>query len=649
MIGHYNTIAVGSKDPAILGRRFEFPVSANELVEGFLSHGTLNDELPRQPASWLERFFADTMAWLHQHALTDSSEQRRIDSPFGRLAEPPPMGDIVIPTKTFGSVMRFATTHQLSAIVLIEGAGKTSTLLDVMLDDEDDYRLLHPGFIVVACRSYEQAQRKCSEFNACKGPEKGFRGVVLRSFDEVVKEIVPGFHSSAERAAREGFSSEIEAVYSDPSHGGAVVALDQHRQQIQHELAWRGDQQGVFDWTVRDSVVVFTTHGLVQNWYHPGGTRYWLHPRFPEWLQARADLDYKTEQRLGKEIRYETQFSWVLHDECTMTDLLTMHPEKDARWVNDFTASVPKFKSLGMTARLEAFENYHGGSAPVSFDEMLSIAEARYEKQDLFTANPALESLGINNSPASPYVRFKEPDLYVKNRDWWNRNTYRLTIMTTERKIRMALDQIRRKQIEQIELHPKHGPALLEWRSEIDTLGITARPEVPAVWSIIDLPVADYLSADRIRVQIYLDDRARAEQKDKQDRPFVRHIYEEIKASQPDAIIIGNKSEHYGITPNKAKGLNDYIGKKIYYIMMFSSPEQYRDLLIENAVFGTRNCVHLHLLDEFDQIVGRSLGFRYRPGSEVIVIMPARLWRDIGFTLLTQSNYGPAVVTDRPW
>jgi hypothetical protein len=83
--------------------------------------------------------------------------------------------------------------------------------------------------------------------------------------------------------------------------------------------------------------------------------------------------------------------------------------------------------------------------------------------------------------------------------------------------------------------------------------------------------------------------------------------------------------------------------------MMFPSPEQYRDLLIENALFGTRNCVHLHLLDEFDQIVGRSLGFRYRPGSEVIVIMPTRLWRDIGFTLLTQSNYDPAVITDRPW
>jgi hypothetical protein len=35
--------------------------------------------------------------------------------------------------------------------------------------------------------------------------------------------------------------------------------------------------------------------------------------------------------------------------------------------------------------------------------------------------------------------------------------------------------------------------------------------------------------------------------------------------------------------------------------------------IVENGVFGTDKCVKLHLLDEFDQIVGRKLGFRYRP------------------------------------
>ena len=129
----------------------------------------------------------------------------------------------------------------------------------------------------------------------------------------------------------------------------------------------------------------------------------------------------------------------------------------------------------------------------------------------------------------------------------------------------------------------------------------------------------------------------------------VGHIHEEIIASGRDAIIISNKADEYGITPNKAKGLNDYIGRKIYYVMMFPSPDQYRDLLVENGVFGTGNCVKLHLLDEFDQIVGRTLVFRYRSGSEVIVIMPTRLWRQIRLTLLTESNYDAQVIAERPW
>ena len=302
-----------------------------------------------------------------------------------------------------------------------------------------------------------------------------------------------------------------------------------------------------------------------------------------------------------------------------------------------------------MAARLEAFESYRKDGGTVSFDEMLGIVEAHYTDRDLITIKPDVEPFGVNNSPSSPYVRIEGQQYYARFRDWWARNSYRLTVTTTERKIRMALEFIRGRQLERIDAHPKYGPALREWRAQIDTVGVTAKPEVPATWRITDLPVASYLPRDRMRVQIYLDDRARANRKNKPDREWIRHVHKEIMASDPNAIIISNKADEYGITPNKAKGLNDYIGRKIYYVMMFPSPDQYRDLLVENAVFGTGNCVKLHLLDEFDQIVGRTLGFRYRPGSKVIVIMPTRLWRQIGLTLLTESNYDPQVITDCPW
>ena len=89
LIGRYNTIAVGSKDPDIRQRRFEFPVSANELVEAFLSQGTLSAGLPDRPLSWLERFFADTMAWLHHSDIDESADAQPVVSPMGFKSSAP--------------------------------------------------------------------------------------------------------------------------------------------------------------------------------------------------------------------------------------------------------------------------------------------------------------------------------------------------------------------------------------------------------------------------------------------------------------------------------------------------------------------------------------------------------------------------------
>jgi len=123
------TIAVGSKDPDIQQRRFEFPVSANELVEAFLSQGTLSAGLPDRPFSWLERFFADTMAWLHHSDSDESVAAQPVVSPYGFQIERPRIGDSVIPKATFRSILEYATDHQLSGIVSAEGAMRRWTCL----------------------------------------------------------------------------------------------------------------------------------------------------------------------------------------------------------------------------------------------------------------------------------------------------------------------------------------------------------------------------------------------------------------------------------------------------------------------------------------------------------------------------------------
>ena len=77
-----------------------------------------------------------------------------------------------------------------------------------------------------------------------------------------------------------------------------------------------------------------------------------------------------------------------------MADLLTIHPRDDVAWAHKFIASVPNFKNVGLTGRLEAFQHYRKGGGALSFDEMLGIAEARYTEQDLIIINPDVEPFG---------------------------------------------------------------------------------------------------------------------------------------------------------------------------------------------------------------------------------------------------------------
>jgi hypothetical protein len=174
-----------------------------------------------------------------------------------------------------------------------------------------------------------------------------------------------------------------------------------------------------------------------------------------------------------------------------------------------------------------------------------------------------------------------------------------------------AFDHIRGQQLLAIEQDPNYGPQLRTWRAETAHLGpedwVPPKPEVPRHllprWCVNEYPATDYLAADRLKVQIYLDDRSRVPQKSHFEKSSVITIYNEVKTSDPNAIVISNcLPDGDAITPAKAKGSNDYIGQRIYHIMLHPAPDKYRDLLIENAVFSARNFVKLEFVDDFDQI-----------------------------------------------
>ncbi len=170
------------------------------------------------------------------------------------------------------------------------------------------------------------------------------------------------------------------------------------------------------------------------------------------------------------------------------------------------------------------------------------------------------------------------------------------------------------------------------------------------VWNTFGFDPAGYMPPECMRAQLYLDARARAPRSDEPDRPCVKTIYQEIRSAHPNAWIVSNIVEgDHTITPIRARGSNDFIGKQVFYIMMFLARDRYRDLLIENEVLGWDCAVQLDYLDEFDQIAGRTLGFRYRPGSQFITVMSPRLWRQLSHTLMLESRFRPQLITDRPW
>ena len=363
-------------------------MSANELVETFLTRGTLRDQVPSRPRYWWERFFTDTMDW-HAELIAGELSDEDLDdlSPYGFPVGRPFLGEMVDPQVGFRSVFPIATSSQLSAVVSAEGASKTREIINLMLayaeedpfvglndtalgEDEDaeglnladavrplddggihEHNLGNPvqraglngiyehdvaevdehrgsqrGFLAVACRSYEQAVRSCRNFNEHIAKGTKWRGVLLRSFDDVHKEVSES-RLDLEEAARQGFRTPMEAAHSVPT---LASQLNRKRHEMQRELGWMADLRGpsTVDSDLRSTAVIFTTHRVVQNWFRRGGTRYWIHPLFESWASARREGDIDTARTLGRRIKDDTELSWVLHDEISTDDLITKHEKR---------------------------------------------------------------------------------------------------------------------------------------------------------------------------------------------------------------------------------------------------------------------------------------------------------------------------------
>jgi hypothetical protein len=170
------------------------------------------------------------------------------------------------------------------------------------------------------------------------------------------------------------------------------------------------------------------------------------------------------------------------------------------------------------------------------------------------------------------------------------------------------------------------------------------RLELPVyedVFSIVNLDTSEFMPGNQRRAKLILSNKARVGSNGA--APEIIKLCEDIRNREPDTVIVSDRVREGDvpgvITHKSARGSNEFAGKPIAGVFMHLAPDQYRDLLLEDAQFGIRNAVRLHYLDLLDQTLGRTLGFRHQPGSRASVYMSGRLWKQIGMTLLTESRY----------
>jgi hypothetical protein len=633
MEGHHYTILIGSGDPEIRARRYAFPMSADALVDRYRDTGTLRTGLPVCDPNWSEIQFQEALEWYNSENPEEFDSLHNPSSPWGFNR---PRSDCAsristIPDFILAGNVKSAAQCKRALTVSTPGAGKTSSIIEAMLEEEFDPD--QRGFRVIACSSYEQAINKMEEFR--RKVDGRSRAVLIRAFNDVYKEVCLEGRLTTEGAAQLGFHSVIEAVYATAPD--LAVSLDQHRLSIQRELGFKED--GELDYTARDNVVIFCVHSLIHKWSWAGGSKNWLHPLFLAWREAKSVGDSEQARVIQRAIDLDMRLRWVLYDEISMADLISHHTKDQVDYATSFINATPHRGDVKLAELFDAWTSYtqsHPGG--MSFEVIREITNLGYVEADLITLDPAREPYGINNTPNGLYTALTGQQHYAKLLNWWEHLNCRLTVTTTEHKPKFAVREIGNRQRARNRRERQSAEQRgTFWR---------AKP----VWNTFTYDPAGHIPAERMRAQIYLDTRARAPREGQADFHAVDAIQREIHETHPESWIISNIIDgDRVITPRKAKGTNDFIGQKVFYVMMFLAGSRYGDLLIENEVLNLDCAVQLEYLDEFDQMAGRTLGFRYQSGSEFIAIVSPRLWSQISHTLCLESRFRLELLSSRPW
>jgi len=490
------------------------------------------------------------------------------------------------------------TRDHISIVLAPEGSRKTTSLFRQIPYMEN----LKRGYIMVASASYNQAEAHRKTFNkmAKRDPRlKGYYGVILPSLSHLYEKFsATGQYKDPGTIYACGYSTLLEAIYD--SEPDTAQKLENRKGRF-----WQKFPNKI--------PVFFTVHDVIQTWQNAMGTRTWAARDFAEKFKQR-----KQNKNWRKKLR-KPKISHVIYDELKRIDLRTHASEEEITFVNKVLNQAGTKWSNRLLHSLYLRNKKDAPGSIGGFDDLLSIVRVKYTAANLVKVNSSIEQLGFNNSNESPYV-FNDKPVYVKETSWWDKKLhYQLIILTTERSLFEILNSINEKANRQSGIKP---------------------------FALYDLDSIIPLPKGTLDTELKTDNRIACNGKKIKD--FAKDFF---RQNPKDWSLISNgcmdektkKPIHHNIeTHASARGKNIFIGRNVASTYTYPCPDYYAELLADGIYFNIKDAVKKGILDEFNQSVGRNLGFRHHQHCHSRVYMSGKFAGDslaLLFFLRKHSRY----------
>lgn len=507
-----------------------------------------------------------------------------------------------------------------------EGIGKTYALMQHVQElrwDREAERLYQtekrgaegwspiPGFICFACKSYEQAEAKRTEFVEIN-EDKSTCAVVIKSLSRLYEEAI-------NQLGADPINRKMAGMNGDTSFLRAVKAMQPSVYQQMTELRdsmWEIDGQSVFDPT---RTTIFVVQSLLRNWPHSQVSKAFLHPDFPDDFDEAGIRQCLSEMGLYQ----------VIYDEVGWDDLVSIDSAEDVRFARNVAKAARKtsdkgWAKVGLPAQVRAYESVVGRfkSPPMSFDRCNRINSINYQKHDKLKVDAKRFPFGKGTNEFNIYAQRSGTKYYCKEQRWWSSLGCSVVILTTEdlpRSIASGITKAHRAE-DQRRIAQGREPIRQEWQY----LRTTNLTDTPHLFNEI--------------VPVFFQEDARAP--DKKGRSSVVSMAGELLKAGIDFVISDNlKKIDKPYKPQvcshqAARGRNDLSGKTIATIMTYPSLPVYDQLCILGQKFDIDDPVAMAMRDTVFQNLGRNLGFRSKAGqsqSAHFLFIKASLYRDLNF------------------